>query len=352
MRLRSVVTLFLALVLGGVAVLLARAWLERPEPTVAVAPQPQLALTKVVVARTTLFFGNRINAEHLREIVWPADSVPPGSFTSVQELLDAEKPRTVLRTIEANEPVLASKISGAGEKATLSAIISEEMRAMTVRVDDVIGVAGFIVPGDRVDVLLTRDESNGRGREQLNQITDILLQNVKVLGIDQLASDNQEKPVVVQAVTLEVTPEQSQKLTLAGQVGTLTLSLRNVLDAEAEFARTVGVRDLKVGEVNDAVANNQPDKPKAAKVRGKAVDPLASVKIFRALTGSEYKVEKEGGVAGAPAKRKAEEAAEGAPAPAAPAQPAAPAAPTPLLPQPEVSAGVVGKPQPPADTQI
>ena len=139
MRLRSGVTLFLALVLGGVAVLLARAWLERSEPAVAVAPQePQLALTKVVVARTTLFFGNRINAEHLREIVWPADSVPPGAFTSVQELLDAEKPRTVLRTIEANEPVLASKISGAGEKATLSAVISEEMRAMTIRVNDVI----------------------------------------------------------------------------------------------------------------------------------------------------------------------------------------------------------------------
>jgi pilus assembly protein CpaB len=346
MRLRSVVTLFLALVLGGVAVLLARAWLERPEPTVAAAPQPQLALTKVVVARTTLFFGNRINAEQVREIVWPADSVPPGAFTSVQELLDAEKPRTVLRTIEANEPVLASKISGAGEKATLSAIISEEMRAMTVRVNDVIGVAGFIVPGDRVDVLLTRDESNGGGRNSLNQITDILLQNVKVLGIDQLANDNQEKPIVVQAVTVEVSPEQSQKLTLASQVGSLTLALRNVLDAEAELARTVGIRDLKVGEVNDAVADAQPGKTaKVAKVRGKgtAVDPLASVKIFRALNGSEYKVEKEGSGAGAPAAKVLDGAAEKT-APAAP-KPAAPGAPTPLMPQPEVSAGIFEEPK-------
>src|SRR5687767_11757224 len=120
MRLRSIVTLFLALVLGGVAVLLARTWLERNEPAVVAAPQePQMALTKVVVARTTLFFGNRINAEQIREISWPADSVPPGAFTSAQELLDAEKPRTVLRTVEANEPILASKVSGAGEKATL-----------------------------------------------------------------------------------------------------------------------------------------------------------------------------------------------------------------------------------------
>jgi pilus assembly protein CpaB len=347
MRLRSIVTLFLALVLGGVAVLLARAWLERSEPAVVAAPQePQMALTKVVVARTTLFFGNRINAEQIREISWPADSVPSGAFTSVHELLDAEKPRTVLRTIEANEPILASKVSGAGEKATLSAIISEEMRAMTIRVNDVIGVAGFIVPGDRVDVLLTREEGKA------NQITDILLQNVKVLGIDQLASDNQEKPVVVQAVTVEVSPEQSQKLTLASQVGSLTLALRNVLDAEAERARTVRVGDLRVGEVNDAVAaSGKTQKNKVAKTSGSAVDPLASVKIFRALNGSEYKVQKEGSGAGAPAPRVQEDAAElnqpVAPTPA----PAAPAAPTPLLPQPEVSAGIFEEPQP-TGTQI
>ena len=342
MRLRSVLTLFLALVLGGAAVLLARAWLERAaEPTVVAQQQPQMALTKIVVARTTLFFGNRINAEQVREVDWPADSVPPGAFSSAEELLNAEKPRTVLRTIEANEPILSSKVSGEGEKATLSAIISEEMRAMTIRVNDVIGVAGFIVPGDRVDVLLTREEGGDK-----NQITDILLQNVKVLGIDQLANDNQEKPIVVQAVTVEVSPEQSQKLTLASQVGSLTLALRNVLDAEAELARTVGIRDLKIGEVNDAVADAQPGKTaKVAKVRGKgtAVDPLASVKIFRALNGSEYKVEKEGSGAGAPAPKVLDGAAEKT-APAAP-KPAAPGAPTPLMPQPEVSAGIFEEPK-------
>ncbi|HXV25088.1 MAG TPA: Flp pilus assembly protein CpaB [Alphaproteobacteria bacterium] len=343
MRLRSIATLFLALVLGGVAVLLARTWLERTEPTVVAEQQPQMALTKVVVARTALFFGNRINAEQVREVNWPADSVPPGAFTSADELLSGEEPRTVLRAIEANEPILASKISGAGEKATLSAIISEEMRAMTIRVNDVIGVAGFVVPGDRVDILLTREEG------EKNEITDILLQNVKVLGIDQLASDNQEKPVVVQAVTVEVSPEQAQKLTLAAQVGSLTLALRNVLDADAEFARTVSKRDLKVGEVNDAVADSgKSEKTKVAKVRAKAVDPLASVKIFRALTGSEYKVEKEGGGAGAPAPRVKEGTADAgkpaAPVPAVPPAPASPTAPTPLLPQPEVSAGTFEKP--------
>ena len=344
MRLRSIFTLFLALVLGGAAVLLARAWLERAEPKVVASQQPSISLTKVVVARTTLFFGNRINAEQVRVVDWPADSVPSGVFTSVDDLLKGEEPRTVLRTIEANEPILAGKVSGAGEKATLSAIISEEMRGMTIRVNDVIGVGGFIVPGDRVDVLLTRDEEGGKNK---NQITDILLQNIKVLGIDQLANDNQEKPIVVQAVTLEVSPEQAQKLTLASQVGSLTLALRNVLDAQAQIARTVGVPDLRVGEVNDAVAQAQPAKPektKVARAPGKAVDPLASVKIFRALNSSEYKVEKERSGEGAPPPQPLEGAAgPSKPAVSAPAAPAA--APTPLMPQPEVSAGIFDKPK-------
>lgn len=343
MRLRSILTLFLALVLGGAAVLLARAWLERAEPKVIAAQpqQPAMQLTKVVVARTTLFFGNRINAEQVRVVDWPASSVPPGAFTSTDDLLNGKEPRTVLRMIEANEPVLASKISGAGEKATLSAIITEDMRGMTIRVNDVIGVAGFIVPGDRVDVLLTRDDG---GKEK--QITDILLQNVKVLGIDQIANENQEKPVVVQAVTVEVSPEQAQKLTLASQVGSLTLALRNVLDAQAEVARTVGVKDLRVGEVNDAVAQAQsakPEKTKVARAPGKPVDPLASIRIFRALNSSEYKVEKEGGAHGA-APSQPEDTAPEASKPATPA-PAAPAtAPTQLVP-PEVSAGTFGTPK-------
>jgi pilus assembly protein CpaB len=341
MRLKSILTLFLALALGGVAVILARAWLERAQPTVVAAQQqPTMSLTKVVVARTTLFFGNRINAEQVRLVDWPADSVPPGSFTSVDDLLNGKEPRTVLRTIEANEPVLANKISGAGEKATLSAIITEDMRGMTIRVNDVIGVAGFIVPGDRVDILLTRDEG---GKEK--QITDILLQNVKVLGIDQLANETQEKPVVVQAVTLEVSPEQAQKLTLASQVGSLTLALRNVLDAQAEIVRTVGVGDLKVGEVNNAVAQAQPAKPqktRVARAPGKAVDPLASVRIFRALNSSEYKVEKERGSEGAASTQIENAPAENKPAAPAPAAPAT--APTPLVP-PEVSAGVYVAPK-------
>ena len=120
--------------------------------------------------------------------------------------------RVVLASIEANEPVLASKITGPGQRATLSAVIGAGMRAVTIRVNDVEGVAGFVLPGDHVDVLLTRLPDKRSGD------TDVVLQNVKVLAVDQLADDSSEKPAVVKAVTLEVDTVSAQKLSLAGSL--------------------------------------------------------------------------------------------------------------------------------------
>jgi pilus assembly protein CpaB len=346
MRARNLFTLLLGLVLASVAVLFLWNRFERQQPTPTLVERPAISLTKIVVARTNLYFGNRIGTEHLREVEWPADSIPQGAFKSIEELVSGTEPRTVLRTIEANEPVLASKISGAGEKATLSAIIDGEMRAMTIRVNDVVGVAGFLVPGDRVDVLLTRQEVNAP-----TPITDILLQNVKVLGIDQIASDNQEKPVVVQAVTVEVAPDQAQKLTLAAQVGQLTLALRNVLDTEAATARTIGVPDLRIGEVNNPAPNTKAEAaPKIARAPTNKADPRASVKIFRGLNSSEYKVDKETGTALGGALDKPTTSGT-----SQPSAPNAPGAPTPLGPDaqpvPEVSFETFGAPRA-SDTDI
>src|SRR3546814_6537331 len=117
----------------------------------------------------------------------------------------------VLRTLEVNEPVLENKISGFGGKASLAAILSPEMHAVTIRVNDVAGVAGFVLPGDRVDVLLTRDRTGGEGGNVANNlITDVLLQNVKVLGIDQDANQEKDKPSDAKAVTLEVSPRSEE----------------------------------------------------------------------------------------------------------------------------------------------
>src|SRR5205085_8641957 len=136
-----------------------------------------------------------------------------------------------------NEPVLATKLTGPGQRATLSAVLHEGMKAVTVRVSDIEGVAGFVLPGDRVDILLTR-------RADKNGTTDVVLQNTRVLAIDQLADERADKPAVVKAVTLEVDTVAAQKLTLASQVGTLSLALRKAGEAIAGDQRRISTEDL------------------------------------------------------------------------------------------------------------
>src|SRR3546814_9365193 len=126
------------------------------------------------------------------------------------------------------------------------------MRAVTIRVNDVAGVAGFVLPGDRVDVLLTRDRTGGEGGNVANNlITDVLLQNVKVLGIDQDANQEKDKPSVAKAVTLEVSPQQAQKLALASQLGSLALMLRNLGDAEQEMVKQITTSEPSGGEASN-----------------------------------------------------------------------------------------------------
>ena len=281
--------LVLAAVLAGGAVWLAKDWLESQIRPVA-AKESTMPLTKVVVARVKLSFGNRLQRQHLSEVDWLAGNVPPGSFKSIDKLLEGEQDRVVLRAIEPGEPVLAAKITGPGGRAILSTLIAKDMRAVTIRVNDVHGVAGFIMPNDHVDVLLTRNENN----KKEDPITTILLQNVKVLGVDQDAAEDKEKPSVAKAVTLEVTPKQSQKLALASRVGSISLTLRNQANAVAARHRTITVADLRVGEAN------VPKQPKTKKVKKRKkrvvvkprpkTNPFTSVTVVRGLDPSTFQV--------------------------------------------------------------
>ena len=296
MRMRAFWMLGLALILAGAAVFLAQNWLQSQKPQVVEVPaEPQVQMTTVVVAATPLYFGNTVRREHLREIEWPAGAVPPGSFSSIDELIgDDNERRVALRAVEINEPMLKSKVSGFGGRASLSTILAPEMRAATIRVNDINGVAGFVLPGDHVDIMLTRG-ANGKGKDDTtNLLTDILLQNVKVLAIDQDANEERAQPVVVKAVTLEVTPVQAQKLVLAQRLGQLSLALRNVTNAVAEKPKTVTLSDLKVGEANQALG----DKPKPVsktmviKKTPKKKNGL-SVRIVRGLSSTKYQVQAE-----------------------------------------------------------
>jgi len=174
----------------------------------------------IVVASRPLRFGNPLTKQQLTEVDWPTGAIPEGSFSSMDQLLNGQK-RSVLASIEKNEPVLKWKITGPGQRASLSALISDNgLKAVTIRVDEIKGVAGFVLPGDRVDIYLTRTD------EIKQQFTDLLLRNIKVLAIGRSADDREEKPTVVKAVTFEVNPVAAQKLVLASSAGRLSLVLR------------------------------------------------------------------------------------------------------------------------------
>jgi pilus assembly protein CpaB len=232
MRVGSVLMTVLALGIAAVAGLMSKTWLEQQRNIGApVVIERPVAANKIVIAAQNLRFGQELEVAHLKEIDWPAANIPTGAFTSVAELTAASQRRVVLSAIEQNEPILKWKITGPGQRASLSALIEPNMKAVSVRVNDVLGVGGFVLPGDHVDVLLTKLDSNNQrsndeNRDRSKTFTDVILQYVRVLGVDQLADDRTDRPSVVKAVTLEVATADAQKLTLAATMGTLSLVLR------------------------------------------------------------------------------------------------------------------------------
>jgi pilus assembly protein CpaB len=246
MRARSLLTLLIGLSLAGAAVYYVDRQLElRDHAKVAAPAAPAIKLARVVVAGKELARGDVLRKDVLREIDWPAGSVPEGAFASIQQILgDGSKERRARRSMVAGEPVLKAKVSGFGGRDTLGETLHLGMRAVSIRVNDVSGVAGFLLPGDRVDVLLTRQLGNG-GKKDL--ATDVILQNVVVLAIDQLTDEQHDKPQVARTATVEVSPEDAQKLALAMQVGSLSLALRNVVATEQVASDRVRISDL-VGE--------------------------------------------------------------------------------------------------------
>src|SRR5437763_10038315 len=235
MRTNNVIVLFLAIVMGGIAAFMARHWLQSHAITSAVGQ----GVGTIVVAAQPLAFGATVAADSMIEIPWAATALPDGAFASKEEVLRDGR-RVVLSPFDRNEPLLRSKITGPGQRGSLSALLEEGKRAVTVRVDDVRGVAGFILPGDFVDVVLIGEDP----ASQRENYSEILLNHVKVLAIDQLASERQQAPTVAKAVTVEVTPEQAQKILLANNVGKLSLMLRQPGDANTDLARRVTERDL------------------------------------------------------------------------------------------------------------
>ncbi|MFO7983959.1 MAG: Flp pilus assembly protein CpaB [Desulfuromonadales bacterium] len=217
----ALIALGLAIIFGAAAVLLTRQYLSErsgPEPVVKKEPVP---MGKVVVPSSDIPVGTYLSEENLRAVDWPKKNVPAGSFNTVDELEN----RVAVTKLFEGRPIIAAEMAAPGSGAGLVAMIEQGKRAMSVRVDEVTGVAGFILPNAMVDVIGV--ESRGRGETE----AETILQRIKVLARSQETYPDEEgKPKVVRTVTLELEPDQAEKLVLQTQEGSIYLVLRNPLE--------------------------------------------------------------------------------------------------------------------------
>ena len=215
---RAFLMIVVSIGIGLGAVVLASQWISRQAATI--------VSSKVVVAAIDIDLGTPLTPQMLKLADWPRGSVPNGATKDIKTL-DA---RVVKTSLLRGEPVLESKLAPLGATGGLSAVIGQGNRAMTVRVNDVVGVAGFALPGNYVDIVVNTEDESVKAENVNKSISKIVLEHIMVLAVAQEQSRDETKPKVVSAVTLEVTPDQAEKLDLARSVGTLSLVLRNQVD--------------------------------------------------------------------------------------------------------------------------
>jgi pilus assembly protein CpaB len=261
--------LLLALTSGVVAALLALRYL-RERTTPLMASEPRTA--SIVLSARNMPVGALVTERDLKVVNWPGTTVPSGYIRSVKDAVG----RGIITPVSENEPLLDSKMSTKDAGGGLPIIIRDGMRAISVRVDEVISVAGFVVPGTRVDVLLTLDKNADRPQS----ITKTLLQNVQTLAAGQsVTRDKEGKPQTVTVITLLVSPDNAELLALAGKEGRLQLALRNTLDTLA--VATNGARADKLSPSGNP-ASNRPQRTRAA-----APVPRANPTVVEGYRGGE-----------------------------------------------------------------
>ncbi|MCB1381816.1 MAG: Flp pilus assembly protein CpaB [Notoacmeibacter sp.] len=291
-----------AAVFGSLSILAANMWLKSaaeaqapdPVPVAAIPEGPKVEFGTIVVAREPLRYGMPVTADVLSEIPWPKESLPQGSFAKIADLT-GEAGRIVLSAVEPNEPVLLAKLSGPDGRASLSNRLTPGMQAVTIRTDEVAGVGGFITPGDRVDVVLTRSageqantaqDAAGKAIPGANMVSETIISGVKVLTVGQGADERETSPRLANSVTLEVTPSDARKIALARNIGQLSLSLLSTAAADnAGDTATLSSLTTLATKAADA-ATALPVLPDGAPKE----QPLVEVKVTRGLVGEFYKV--------------------------------------------------------------
>jgi pilus assembly protein CpaB len=263
MRIIAVLVLVFGLALSGGALFFASEYFNGIKASM-VQQGPEMV--RVLVAKQALEYGATISPGNLRWVEWPKAAVPPGAYTSAEELLGekGDQKRIVLRSIDPGEPILDSKITSFGESPRMSMNLGAGMRAVSISIDAISGVSGFIGAGDRVDILLTRTQ-----QDQLT--SSVILQDITVIAIDQSQNSETTSARVGRTVTVEVDTIQAQKLALAQQVGRLSLTLRGLGES------TEGdLKPVTAGELSDFAA---PEKAPEFMVRVRRGSTLSNVTI-------------------------------------------------------------------------
>jgi len=271
MRILAILVLVFGIALAGGAIFFASKYFNDLQASMAKDP----GTVRVLVVKSKLNYGDSIKAEHLHWVEWPKGAVPSGAFTSVEALLGkkGDQRRIVLRALEPGEPVLESKITKFGESPRMAMNLGDGMRAVSIRIDEVSGVAGFVAAGDRVDILLIRSLDS-------ELVSSVILRDITVIALDQTQNTETSSAQIGRTVTVEVSTRDAQKLALAQQVGRLSLTLRGMTEGEGDVFTPVTASELSGIE-----------KP--------VEDPAFRVRVRRAGSLSNVQVDQSDGQAGA-----------------------------------------------------
>ena len=243
MRLVFGLVLLIGIGLAGSAVYLAKDYIGQQQAQLAEAEAAKKAIVptvEVYVVNKQMRYGQRLTMEDIKKVRWPEEAVPEGTFVSEEELFPKgqDQLRSVLRTMEPNEAVMAVKVTEPGQDAGVSSRLSPGMRAFAIRTDVTSGVSGFLRPGDRVDVYWTGAIAQGQ------DLTKLIQAGIKIVAIDQSADEDRNSPIVARTVTVEVNPAQVALLAQAQASGRLSLSLVGADDVTASNAVEVDLRDV------------------------------------------------------------------------------------------------------------
>lgn len=304
-RPNTLVTLGASAVFGLAAVFVARSWINNSvesefQTAQTISESVKVPLVKtitkpVVVANVDLNFGDTLTRAMLETVEYPEQFVPKGAYETIDDLLESNPRRVLLSHIAQFEPMLSHKMSGEGGRRALSELIADGKRAATFRVNTTSSVGGYILPNDRVDVLYVNDITQDTDKLTPDTlITQLVFQNMKVLGVDLQSGQRSETIAARKSVTLEVTNEEAQKLIMLENTGRLILTLRAAGESEEASEYTLKFKDIMAGSIAPKRTYRRPTS-KPSKTTTNKDDSLVEVTVFRGDNQSQVSVQNDKG---------------------------------------------------------